>query len=117
VNKKLHPGVEPYDVLTKLLTASIFLFENRRHITHFTSPKFSFIKKQTKPNFIHFTVHKPQQHIAYDICNHEQHQVIQLQLKTKSLTETKFYVQLDINKKPSYRWGTARRGRASWNLV
>jgi len=21
------------------------------------------------------------------------------------------------NKKPSYRWGTARRGRASWNLV
>jgi len=20
-------------------------------------------------------------------------------------------------KKPSYRWGTARRGRASWNLV
>ena len=22
-----------------------------------------------------------------------------------------------FNKKPSYRWGTARRGRASWNLV
>ena len=22
-----------------------------------------------------------------------------------------------IDKKPSYRWGTARRGRASWNLV
>jgi len=22
-----------------------------------------------------------------------------------------------VNKKPSYRWGTARRGRASWNLV
>jgi len=21
------------------------------------------------------------------------------------------------HKKPSYRWGTARRGRASWNLV
>jgi len=22
-----------------------------------------------------------------------------------------------VYKKPSYRWGTARRGRASWNLV
>jgi len=26
-------------------------------------------------------------------------------------------VVLCLDKKPSYRWGTARRGRASWNLV
>jgi len=25
--------------------------------------------------------------------------------------------QSNSHKKPSYRWGTARRGRASWNLV
>ena len=25
--------------------------------------------------------------------------------------------QIKYHKKPSYRWGTARRGRASWNLV
>jgi len=30
---------------------------------------------------------------------------------TLSFAKTKVY------KKPSYRWGTARRGRASWNLV
>ena len=28
-----------------------------------------------------------------------------------------FLIMILENKKPSYRWGTARRGRASWNLV
>jgi len=28
-----------------------------------------------------------------------------------------FISKVYANKKPSYRWGTARRGRASWNLV
>jgi len=26
-------------------------------------------------------------------------------------------IAIGYDKKPSYRWGTARRGRASWNLV
>jgi len=30
--------------------------------------------------------------------------------------KTYFYEFWGSNKKPSYRWGTARRGRASWNL-
>jgi len=57
------------------------------------------------------------------------HSMRQIKLATRQLLGTRYYSpsyptvccvlkMLAVNnKKPSYRWGTARRGRASWNLV
>ena len=33
------------------------------------------------------------------------------------MLQSSVIILVNRNKKPSYRWGTARRGRASWNLV